>query len=86
MRDTESQNNSIDAVIAAISEVSSVPEADIEPDTPLASLGFDSLKLVSLFIALEKRFGVNLIKAGLSREDLATPAALAAVLQRHQSQ
>ena len=52
----------------------------VKNETTLQSLGMDSLKFVSLLIAVEKAFGVNLMKAGLKREALATVATLAAAI------
>ncbi len=51
-----------------------------QPETTLQSLGMDSLRLVSLLIAVEKAFGINLMEAGLKREDLQTVRSLAAAV------
>lgn len=53
---------------------------DIKPETTLQSLGMDSLRLVSLLIAVEKRFGVDLMKAGLKREALQSVRTFAAAI------
>ncbi len=59
-------------------EVLLVLESDsVRPETMLQSLGMDSLKLVSLLIAVEKTFGINLMKAGLTREALQSVRSLA---------
>ena len=52
----------------------------IHPETTLQSLGMDSLRLVSLLIAVEKTFGINLMKAGLKREALRSVRSLAAAI------
>jgi len=52
----------------------------IEPETTLQSLGMDSLQLVSLLIAVEKNFGINLMEAGLKREALQSVRTLAAAI------
>ena len=49
----------------------------IADDTPLTSLGVDSLRFVELLIIIEKEFGVRLIEAGLTRDDLADVTSLA---------
>jgi len=49
-------------------------------DTPLASLGVDSLKLVSLLLAIEQKFGVNLMKIGMKPQDMQTVRTLAAAV------
>ena len=56
----------------------------VQNDTTLQSLGMDSLKFVSLLIAVEKAFGINLMKTGLKRESLATVASLAAAIHAGQ--
>ena len=52
----------------------------IQPETTLQSLGMDSLRLVSLLIAVEKTFGINLMEAGLKREALESVRSLAAAI------
>jgi acyl carrier protein len=54
--------------------------ASVTAQSTLQSLGMDSLKLVSLLIAIEKHCGVNLMKSGLKRQDLATVGSLAAAV------
>ena len=46
----------------------------------LQSLGMDSLRLVSLLIAVDKRFGINLMEAGLKREALQSVRSFAAAI------
>ena len=55
----------------------------ITPDTLLQSLGMDSMRLVELFIFVEKEFGVELISSDMQSEDLKSPAALAASIARN---
>lgn len=52
----------------------------IQPETTLQSLGVDSLRLVSLLIAVEKTFGINLMESGLKREALQSVRSLAAAI------
>ena len=54
----------------------------ISPEAPLASLGFDSLSLVELLISIERHFGVKLMEAGLSPDNLKSLHTLA--LRIHQ--
>ncbi len=49
----------------------------VTPDTPLQSLGMDSLRFVSLLITIEKVFGISLMKSGLKRESLQSVRTLA---------
>jgi len=57
--------------------------ASITPDTLLVSLGMDSMRLVELFIFVEKEFGVELISSDMQPDDLKSPAALAASIARN---
>jgi len=52
----------------------------IKPDTAIEPLGMDSLKLVSLMIAIEQKFGVSLMKTGLKPDDLKSVRTLAAAV------
>ena len=60
-----------------IETVLSRETGSVGPETELQSLGMDSLQLVALLVAIEKRYCINLMNAGLERGDLATPASLA---------
>lgn len=61
-----------------------VKEDHILGDSPLQSLGMDSMRFVELFIFIEKEFGVELISTDMQRTDLETPQALAASIARNQ--
>lgn len=50
---------------------------EISGDTPLASLGFDSLSFVELLISIEKKYKIKLIEVGLKPEDMQTLGTLA---------
>ncbi len=54
--------------------------SDVQPETMLQSLGMDSLRLVSLLIAVEKTLGINLMEAGLKREALHSVRTLASAI------
>ena len=57
----------------------------VTPDTPLRTLGIDSLRFVSLMLTIERQFGVSLMKGGLRRADMESVRTLAAlVVQRSQ--
>ena len=57
----------------------------VTPDTPLPSLGIDSLRFVSLMLAIEHKFGVNLMQGNIRSADMKTVRALSAlVLARRQ--
>ena len=53
----------------------------VAPESTLASLGIDSLKLVSLILVIEQKFGVNLMKKGLKPEDMKSVRTLAMAVQ-----
>jgi acyl carrier protein len=57
----------------------------VTPDTALPTLGIDSLKFVSLVLAIEKHCGVNLMKKGLKPADMASVRAMADVIQARRS-
>lgn len=57
----------------------------VNADTDLTVLGIDSLRFVSLVLAIENKFGVNLMKKGVTNEDTKTVRALsAAIVDRHE--
>ncbi len=49
----------------------------ISSGAPLAELGFDSMSLVELLVAIERHFGVKLMEHGISPEDLKSLETLA---------
>lgn len=52
----------------------------VQAETPLNTLGLDSLRFVSLLITVEKAFGVNLMKGGIKREALQSVRTLSAAV------
>jgi acyl carrier protein len=58
----------------------SLKAGSIKLDTELAAVGIPSLSFVSLLLAVEQKFGVNLLEKGLQIEDTKTPRALAAAV------
>ncbi len=69
-----------DRLCAEIQVLLAMKSGGIEPETTLQSLGMDSLRLVSLLIAVERNFGVNLMESGLKREALQSVRSLAAAI------
>ena len=59
-------------LIKEISIILSIDPSMIIPDTPLHSLGLDSLRFVELLVFIEKKFNLNLMETGLTREDFQT--------------
>lgn len=54
----------------------------ITPDTPLHTLGMDSLRLVELLVFIEKTFNLKLMESGLTREDFQTIRSLSSCISR----
>ena len=52
----------------------------VKPESTLPSLGMDSLKLVSLLLVIEQKFGVNLMKTGMKPDDMKSVKTLAAAV------
>ena len=48
----------------------------ITPQTPLKSLGMDSIRFVEIIIIIEKRFGIKVMEIGLGRDALENIASL----------
>jgi acyl carrier protein len=67
-------------LIQELATILNVEPKTITPDTPLATLGVDSMSLVEMLVFIEKRFQLRLIESGLTRENLATLRALAACI------
>ena len=63
-----------------IQTIMALKPGSVTTQTHLPSLGMDSLRFVSLLLAIEKHFGVNLMKGGLKPEDTKTVPNLAAVI------
>jgi len=64
-----------------IQTLRALPAGGVTPESTLASLGIDSLKLVSLILVIEQKFGVNLMKKGLKPEDMKSVRTLAMAVQ-----
>lgn len=80
MPDAQSLSSVQAQLCQEIQTIMSLPPGSVTDETHLPSLGMDSLRFVSLLLAIEQRFGVNLMKAGLKREDTRTVPNLAAVI------
>lgn len=52
-------------------------DESVTSETALDSLGMDSIRLVELLIFIEREYGVKLMDAGLTRDDLHSPTTLA---------
>lgn len=67
-------------IIACLNDITGADEGEITPDTELFDKGIlDSFGLVELLVQLEQ-YGAKLDVANLSREEISTPAKLAALI------
>lgn len=55
----------------------SLESSQISSDAPLHLLGFDSMSLVELFVAIEKNFDLKMMESGIGPEDVKTLGSLA---------
>jgi acyl carrier protein len=60
-------------------------DADFPADGDLFAAGLDSMAVMQLVVAAEEKFGVILGPADITRENLATPAAMAALFSAKSS-
>ena len=51
-------------------------DIEITDESKLQDFSIDSIALVKIFVFIEKRFGISLINAGLSRQDIETFGSL----------
>jgi len=68
-----------------IADILSVDSSAVDRETPLHVLGLDSMRMVEIIVYIEKEYGVDLMGAGLRREDVASIAALARTVERMQT-
>lgn len=57
-------------------------EAEVNMDTSFDSFGIDSMAFVEVLIAIENKFGVNLIEAGVTKDDLKSLRTLAQRIEK----
>lgn len=70
----------LDKVIEILSDICGADEGEIQADTELFEEGIlDSFGLVQMLVQLEQ-FGKSLDIANLQREDVSTPAKIAALM------
>jgi len=67
------------------SELQPLKPGKITPESTLASIGVDSLKLVSLLLVIEQKFGVNLMKIGMKPQDMLSVHTLALAVKAGRS-
>ncbi len=65
------------AIAGEIAMILGIDPGDVAPDTPLESLGMDSIRLVEVLIFIEKQYGIRLMDVGFDRDSLRNAASLA---------
>lgn len=68
-----------------IADILSVEPAAVDTQAPLHTLGLDSMRMVEILVFIEKKYAVDLMAAGLSRDDVSSVAALARTVARKQN-
>ena len=74
-----------DELTQRIADILSVEPESIDVNAPLHTLGVDSMRMVELLVFIEKNYCVDLMAAGLKREDVASISALASSVERRQA-
>ncbi|HPO13686.1 MAG TPA: acyl carrier protein [Candidatus Hydrogenedentes bacterium] len=64
-------------LVQRVAAILSTDAVKVKPETPLHTLGMDSLGFVELLVFIEKEFKIKLMESGLEREDFKTIRALA---------
>lgn len=65
------------ALTDQIATVLGLAEEEVKPQTPLESIGIDSIRLIEILIFIEKKYGIRLMDAGLDRESFRNASSLA---------
>lgn len=71
-----------DKLVSEVAVILSIDSSTIKPDAPLHTLGIDSLLFVEILVVIENTFNLNLMEAGLSREDFQSIHSLAECISR----
>lgn len=71
-----------DFLLRELSLILRLDESKVNRDASFDSLGIDSMSFVELLIAIENKFGVNLIEAGITKADLSSLKTLALRIER----
>ena len=69
-------------LISKIATILSVEPSTVNVDSPLHTLGVDSLSFVELLVFIEKIFNLKLMETDLTREDFRTISSLASCISK----
>jgi acyl carrier protein len=72
-------------LIEEVAIILCVEPSAVNPESPLPSLGLDSMGFVELLVVIEKTFNLRLMESGLAREDFETIHALACRIHKGSS-
>ena len=73
----------ITAILASVLERAPEVLCGLPADAPLADLGFDSIKYIEFVVAIEKKFGVEILDSDLLSENFETKGALFRTLEKY---
>ena len=74
------------SIVHILAEISGVSvEKFKDPDSPLTSLGFDSLKIVKVVLILEKQFDIEFDQSQLNSENFRSVGTLTNLIADFQS-
>ena len=69
-------------LVQKVAGILSMNPENMDVNTPLHSMGLDSMRMVELIVFVEKNYGVDLMATGLRREDVASISALACTVEK----
>ena len=68
-----------------IADILSMEVCSVDVEAPLHTLGLDSMRMVEMLVFIEKKYSVDLMASGLSREDVSSISALARSVETRQT-
>ncbi|MFW5982614.1 MAG: acyl carrier protein [Candidatus Brocadiia bacterium] len=69
-------------LVAQFAAILGIDQEEVRNSESLESLGMDSIRLVEVFIFIEKKYGVQLMEAGVTEEDFRDVDSLAGCVAR----
>ncbi len=67
----------VEKLLKEVATILTLDPGSISPQSPLHSLGMDSLRFVELLVFIEKEYALNLMESGLTKDDFQSVASLA---------
>jgi acyl carrier protein len=75
-------NKTEEKLVQEIAIITNLEPTKIDAESPLHTLGMDSLKFVELLVSIERLFGVKLMESGIARKDFFTVRALSQAISK----